>query len=149
MSVHPEFSGSSWFTVPDDAAVRTGIYVGLSQSLVFAAWLLIANRVPFLEPLAPERNIIAAALLASLASIPLIRFYRTPRDLLLSGLLSWGFLALTYGLFCIKFALLEEYYSAFHVFVLGAICYLVFATLSWIGTIIWRAYATDNSHTHH
>lgn len=149
MPVHADFSGLPWFSVPKNAAVRTGMYVGLSQSLVFAAWLIIANRVPFLEPLALERNIIGAALIASLACFPVLRFYRTPRDLLLSGLLSWSLLALTYGLFCIKFVLLEEYYSAFHIFVLGAISYFVFATVSWIGTIIWRVHATSSSHTHH
>jgi hypothetical protein len=149
MPVLHDYFGLRWLAIPKDAAVRTGVYVGSALSLVFAAWLLIANRVPFLEPLAMERNIIAAALLASLACIPLIRFYRAPADLLLSGFLSWSCLALTYRIFCFKFALLEEYYSALHVFVLGVICYLVFATVSWIGTIIWRVHATNSSHPHH
>jgi hypothetical protein len=149
MPVDARLSRLYWFTLPRDASVRTGIYVGLSLSLVFAGWLLVANRVPFLAPLAMERNIMAAAFLAVLALVPVIRFYRTPSDLLISGVLAWSLLALTYRLFCFKFVLLEEYYSAFHVFVLGAVCYLVFATVSWIGTIIWRVYATNNSHTHH
>jgi hypothetical protein len=137
------------FRLPKDVAVRTGLYVGGAMSLVFSAWLLIANRVPILEPLAMERNMIAAALLVFLACVPPIRFYRTPSEMLLSGFMAWSILALTYRIFCFKFTLLEEYYTAFHVFVLGAICYLVFATVSWIGTIIWRVHATDSSHTHH
>jgi hypothetical protein len=137
------------FSLPKDVGLRTGLYVGASMSLLFSAWLLIANRVPFLEPLAMERNMIAAALLVSLACVPLIRFYRSPSEMLLSGFMAWSILALTYRIFCFKFALLEEYYTAFHVFVLGAICYLIFATVSWIGTIIWRVHATNNSHTHH
>ena len=32
-------------------------------------------------------------------------------------------------------------------FLLGAVSYLVFATVSWIGTIIWRVHATS-SHSH-
>jgi len=132
----------------EDVAARTGVYAGLSLSLVFACWLLIANRVPFLEPIAMERNIIASALLAVLACVPLFRFYRSPAQLLLSGILAWTLLTLTYRIFCFKFVLLEEYYSAFHVFVLGAVSYLIFATVSWIGTIIWRVHAT-NSHPHH
>lgn len=131
-----------------DVATRTGVYAGLFLSLVFATWLLIANRVPFLEPIAMERNIIASAFLAVLACVPLFRFYRSPLQLLLSGLLAWGLLTLTYRIFCFRFVLLEEYYSAFHVFVLGALSYLIFATISWIGTIIWRVHATS-SHTHH
>jgi hypothetical protein len=148
MSVHSKFSSLDWLHIPENAAIRTGIYVGAALSLVFAGWLLIANRVPFLEPIAMERNIIGAALLASLACIPLFRFYRTPTDLLLSGFLSWSLLAFTYRIFSFKFVLLEEYYTAFHVFVLGVVCYLIFATLSWIGTIIWRVHATNGSHTH-
>jgi hypothetical protein len=138
-----------WFRFMRDVATRTGVYVGVSLSLVFAAWILIANRVPFLDPIAMERNIIASALLGVLACIPLFRFYRSPAQLLPSGLLAWSLLTLTYRIFCFKFVLLEEYYSAFHVFVLGAVSYLVFATISWIGTIIWRVHATDSSHTHH
>jgi exosortase/archaeosortase len=96
-----------------------------------------------------ERNILGAALLALFASVPVIRFFRSPSELLLSGLLGWGLFALTYRIFCFKFVLLEEYYSTFHVFVLGAVSYFVFATISWIGTIVWRVYATNSSHTHH
>jgi len=95
-----------------------------------------------------ERNIIAAALLGLFACIPLMRFYRSPNDLLLSGLLAWTLLTFTYWIFSFKFVLLEEYYSAFHVFVLGAVSYLIFATISWIGTIIWRVHATS-SHSQH
>ena len=132
-----------------DVAIRTGVYAGVSLSMVFAAWILIANRVPFLDPIAMERNIIASALLAVLACIPLFRFYRSPAQLLVSGLLAWTLLTFTYRIFYFKFVLLEEYYSAFHVFVLGTVSYLIFATISWIGTIIWRVHATDTSHTHH
>jgi hypothetical protein len=144
-----KFPGIRWFAFLKDVALRTGIYAGVSLSLIFAGWLLAANRVPALEPLAPERNIIALSLFALLACVPLIRFYRTPNELLVSGLLAWSLLTLTYRILCFKFVLLVEYYSAFHVFVLGAICYLVFATVSWIGTIVWRVHATSSSHTHH
>lgn len=148
----PDFAklpGIRWFSFLKNVALRTGIYAGVSLSFVFAAWLLIANRAPFLEPLALERNIIATALLALIACIPVLRFYRSPSQMLTSGLLAWSLLALTYRIFCFKFATLEEYYSAFHIFVLGAVSYLVFATVSWIGTIVWRVHATNSSHTHH
>ncbi len=137
------------FKLLNDIGLRTGVYAGVSLSVIFTTWLVIANRVPFLEPVALERNIIAAALLGLLACVPLIRFYRSSSDLLVSGLLAWGLLSVTYAILCLKFVLLEEHYSAFHIFVLGAICYLVFATISWIGTIIWRVHATSSSHTHH
>jgi hypothetical protein len=129
-----------------DAAIRMGIYIGVSMAFIFSVWLIVANRMPYLDPLALERNIGAAALLGFFACLPLLRFYRLPHDLLLSGVLGWSLLTLTYRFFCFKFVLLEQYYSAFHIFVLGAVSYLVFATVSWIGTIIWRVHATS-SHT--
>ena len=132
-----------------NVAVRTGIYSGISLSLIFTGWLLIANRVPFLEPFALARNIVAAVLLIFFACIPLMRFYRSPAELLISGLLAWSLLTGFYRLFGFVFVLLEDNYSAFHVFVLGAVSYLLFATVSWIGTIVWRVRATHNSHPNH
>jgi uncharacterized membrane protein YvlD (DUF360 family) len=130
-------------------AVRIGIYVGVGLSVTFVAWLLVANRMPRLEALATERNLVAAVVLVFLTAIPVLRFLRSPAELLVSGLLAWGIFTLTFRVLASIFVLLEENYSAFHVFVLGAISYLVFATLSWVGTIVWRVRATDNSHTHH
>jgi hypothetical protein len=129
--------------------VRVGIYTGICLSLVFAMWLVLANRVPLLERLALERNIIAVVGLVFFASLPILRFYRSPGDLLVSGLLAWTLLSITYRLLCMVFVLLNERYSAFHVFVLGAVTYLIFATLSWIGMIIWKVRSADVSHPHH
>jgi hypothetical protein len=129
----------------DGAAMRTGVYAGLSISFIFTAWLVVANRVAFLERFAMPRNVIAASLLVCFGCLPLLRFLRSPVEMLLSSLLAWGIFTLTYGLLCLKFTLLDQYYSTFQVFVLGAVMYLLFVTLSWIGIIIWRVRAT---HTH-
>lgn len=130
-------------------AVRTGIYAGVGLSAVFIAWIVIANRVPSLAPLATERNVVAAVLLVVCAAGPVIRFLRSPGELLLSGLLAWIIFTGTYRVLCSIFVLLDDNYSAFHVFVMGAISYLVFATMSWVGTILWRVRATDHSQSHH
>lgn len=130
-------------------AVRTGIYAGVALSAVFIAWIVIANRLPQLEVLATERNVITAILFALLAAVPVVRFLRSPAELLASGLLAWGIFTLTYKVSGSIFVLLEENYSAFHVFVMGAISYLIFATLSWVGSIVWRVRATKHSHYHH
>jgi hypothetical protein len=103
--------------------------------------------MPFLEPLAQQRNAIATLLLALIAAMPVLRFLRAPGDLLISGLLAWSVLTLAYRVLSLKFILLQYYYSTFHVFVLGAVVYLLFATLSWIGMIVWRARATQGTHT--
>lgn len=139
--------GYRWFHVFRNRAIRIGAYTGVCLSLVLVAWILIANRVPFLEPLARQRNLLAISLLVFLAAMPVLRFLRSPADLLISGLLAWSLLTLTYRVMTAFFSLLEEYDSAFHVFTLGAVTYLLFATVSWIGMIVLRARATQGTHT--
>ena len=139
--------GYRWFHFLRDAPVRVGLYTGLWLSLVFMAWVLIANRVPFLEPLAQQRNVAATLLLLLIAGMPAVRFLRWPADLLISGLLAWSVLTLAYRILSLKFVLLQNYYSTFHVFVLGAVAYLLFATLSWLGMIVWRAREAQGTHT--
>ena len=133
----------------EPAGVRTGLYVGVSLSVIFTAWLFVANRMPMLESLAVPRNITAACFLALFASLPILRFFRSPSEMLLSSMLGWGLFTLTYGGLCLKFPMLDQYYSTFQVFVMGAIVYLLLATLAWIGTIIWRVRATHSSHPRH
>jgi hypothetical protein len=139
--------GYRWFHFLRHPPARVGLYTGVWLSLVFVAWVVIANRVPFLEPLAQQRNVFATLFLALIAAMPVIRFLRAPADLLVSGLLAWSVLALTYRLLSLEFTLLQYYYSTFHVFVLGTIAYLLFATLSWIGMIVWRAREAQGTHT--
>lgn len=146
-SVH--LPGYRWLMFLRNVPVRVGIYTGTCLSLVFAMWLVLANRVPLLERLALGRNIAAVIFLVLFASLPVLRFYRSPGDLLVSGLLAWTLLSITYRLLCMVFVLLYEKYSAFHVFVLGAVVYLIFATLSWIGMIIWKVRSADISHPDH
>lgn len=147
MSANFSPPGYRWFQFLRNAPIRIGIFTGVWLSMVLTAWVLVANRIPFLEPLARQRNATATLLLLLMAAMPVVRFLRAPADLALSGLLAWGLLTLTYRVLTFFFVLLEEYYSAFHVFVLGAVAYLLFATLSWVGMIIWRARSAENTHT--
>jgi hypothetical protein len=139
--------GYRWFYFLRNDPVRVGIYTGVWLSVVFIAWVVIANRVAFLDPLAQQRNVIATLLLAMIAAMPVLRFLRGPADMLISGLLAWGVLTLAYRILSLEFVLLQNYYSTFHVFVLGAVAYLLFATLSWLGMIVWRARAAQGTHT--
>jgi len=115
---------------------------------VLTAWLVVANRMPVLERFATERNIAAMVVLALLSTIPLMRFYRLPAKLLISGLISWTILTMTYGILTLFFGGLSEWHSAFQIFMLGAVVYLIVTTVFWIGTIIWRTRASHVSHPH-
>lgn len=147
MSVAVSHSNQTIFNLFRNSAVRTGICAGTCLSLVLASSVMIANRVPHLESFATGRNV-AATVLLLFACVPLVRFFRSPADLLTSGILAWGLLSLSYRSICIAFPLLEENFTAFHVFALGTITYFIFATLSWIGTMIWRARATRGMQCH-
>lgn len=141
--------GYRWFAFLEDAAIRVGTYTGACLAITFTAWIVAANRVPALEGYALARNLAAVAILTFFALLPILRFYRAPYELLLSGLLAWSILCLTFRLLSFEFTLLDRIYSSFQIFVLGAVVYLISATLSWIGTIIWRVRIEHVSHLHH
>jgi hypothetical protein len=146
MPITVHLPGYGWFHVFKNLAVRVGVYIGVCLSLVLSSWIFVANRVPFLERFALERNLAAAALLGLLAVVPVLRFLRSPGNLLVSSLIAWTIFSLTYRLLCIFFDLLGAKYSAFQIFMLGFVVYMILATLSWIGTLIWRVRERDLSH---
>jgi uncharacterized membrane protein YvlD (DUF360 family) len=132
-----------------NAGVRTGAYAGVALAMGFTAWLYVANRVPWLDHVALQRNFIAASVLGLLAAVPVLRFLRSPVNLLVSSLISWSIFTLTYRGLCIRFSALADRYSASQIFALGAVVYMILATLSWIGTCIWRARQSHVSHASH
>lgn len=146
MAVSAHLPGYKWFHVFKNAAVRMGVYVGVFLSLVIGAWIFVANRLPFLERFALERNLAAAAALGFLFLLPVLRFLRSPGNLLASGLIAWTIFSLTYRLLCMFFELLGDKYGALQVFMLGQVVYTILATFSWIGTMIWRARTSSVSH---
>ena len=149
MLVRPHLPGYRWFHVFRNAAIRTGVYVGVCLTLVFTAWVVIANRAPFLERFAMERNIAAAAVLCFIAAVPIFRFLRLPGLLLASSLLGWLIFSFSYRALCVIFHRLSNRLSAFHVFMLGAVVYMIVTTLSWIVATIWRAREAQDSHPNH
>jgi hypothetical protein len=149
MSVRSHLPGYRWFHFLRNAAVRTGVYIGVCLTLVFVAWLVIANHAPFLERLALERNIAAAAVLLLLAAVPVLRFLRDPGNLLASSLIGWFVFTLSYRVLCVFFSRLSDRLSTFRVFMIGAVVYMILTTISWLGTVISRARAAHVSHPNH
>jgi hypothetical protein len=146
IAVRAHLPGYSKLHVIKNAAIRTGVYSGVGLAMVLVAWVFVANRAPTLERFALERNIAAAVALVLFAAVPVLRFLRLPGPLLASSLIAWSILALTYRLLCVVFWGLAERYSAVQVFTLGAVLYMILATLSWIGTCIWRSRESNISH---
>ena len=96
-----------------------------------------------------ERNIAAAAVLCFLAAVPILRFLRVPGFLLSSSLIGWLIFSLSYWALCLIFHRLSDRLSTFQVFMLGAVVYMIVTTLSWIGTLIWKAREAHMSHPNH
>jgi hypothetical protein len=146
MSVQEKSKSSAygWLTWFGDPAVRMGIYTGTCLGLTFCAWVYVANRVPVFERFASQRNLAAAVLLGLLAAIPTMRYFRDPGKMLTASLIGWAILTFFYRLMCSFFGLLSDKYSPLHIFMLGAVVYLMAGTMSWIGTLLWRAKHTQS-----
>src|SRR5438094_9136217 len=149
MLVRPHLPGYRWFHVFRNAAIRTGVYVGVCLTLVFTAWLVIANHAPFLERFALERNIAAASILGFLAAVPVFRFLRLPGHLLASSLIGWLIFSLSYRALCLVFRGLSNWHSTFQIFMLGAVVYRILTTLFWIAATIWKALERPASPPNH
>jgi hypothetical protein len=149
MFVRPQSHMPQEFRVLRNSAVRIGLLAGAGLSLAFSGWIYLANRVPIFNRISIERNLAAAAIMAVLAFIPVLSFFREPASLLVSSLISWSILTVTYWALSIFFSALRDWYSTFEVFMLGAVLYLIAATISWIGRCIWKARSAHFEHPHH
>jgi hypothetical protein len=120
------------------AAFRIGVYLGIALSVVLAAWVIIANRVPFLEPFDRERNLAATTVIGLFALVPIMRYMNAPRSLLLSGLVAWSILSFVYSLLCLHFPGLSTVRTPMQVLMFGALFYLISATVAWMIALVWR-----------
>lgn len=149
MFVRTNLPGSRRLDFLHNAAIRTGVYTGVCLSLVFTAWLVIANQVPFLERFAFERNVAGAGVFVFLAAVPILRFLRWPGNLLASSMIAWVIFSVVYRLLCMIYHELSNWHSTFQVFMIGAVTYMIFTTLSWIGAIIRKVRAAEATHPKH
>jgi hypothetical protein len=131
-----------------DSVFRMGVYIGLCLFTAFALWLVTANRFPLFERFALERNILAITAMVLFAAIPVLRFIRRPGSLLGSGVIAWAVFSFLYRITCLFFSGLASWHSASQVFMAGVVIYLIAATLSWLGTVVWRVRASHAATRH-
>ena len=132
MVARPQLPGMQWFLWMRNAALRIGALTGIYLSCTFIAWLLVANRLPRLESFAGIRNLAAGAVMIFLMTIPVFRFHNEPTKMFVSGLTAWTILTLTFIAAEIRFSLLESRMGAFHIFILGVVCYGFVAVFHWV-----------------
>jgi hypothetical protein len=138
--------GYQWFRAFRNAPVRLGIYTGVCLSIIFIAWLIVANRAALLAPFALERNVAAAAAIVFVAAIPVLRFLRSPRSLVLAGLICWSMFSFVYRILCLFFSALSDWHSTTQVLMIGIVMYLIASTLSWLAMVIRRIRRDDAAH---
>jgi hypothetical protein len=124
------------------------VYLGLALASVFTAWVVIANRAPFLEPFDRERNLAATTILGLFGFLPILRYMAAPRLLLLCGLVGWGILSFVYRLLCAFFTGLTGIRTPTQVLMFGALFYLIAATVAWMCSLVWRVRQSGVRETH-
>jgi len=149
MTSQPHLPGIQWLAAIRNEAVRTGVYTGACLSLVFIAWLFLANYVHLLESVALERNLVAATALGLLALVPLLRYARQPVRLVLAGEVGWGVFAVTYRALAFFFEGLGRRLPAFHLFMLGAVTYGLAALLIRLVQLILAEFRVPKSAPQH
>jgi formate-dependent nitrite reductase membrane component NrfD len=122
-------------------ALIAGCYTGAMLTITMLGALVLANRVPALEPYAFERNAGASALFGMIMLVPVLRFLNRPRKMFVAAMIGWGVLTAAYdfaGLYFHNlFNALQR--TPFEVLVEGAIAYGVLAVAVWVGAMILHA----------
>jgi hypothetical protein len=118
------------------ATLRLGLVIGTGLSGVAVAWLLIANRLPALDPLAMLRNLVAGALVIAFMLVPACRFRRHPSHVFASGITAWSILTLVYAILQIPFPRLGTRMGTFHFFMLGAVLLGLASALLWVTQLV-------------
>lgn len=125
--------GSAWFLWLRIPPLRVGVLTGLYLSLIFVAWLIVANRVPFLEDFALIRNVGAAAVFGLVMLVPMGAFRRHAHQLFGSGLTAWLVFSLIYHLMGFFFRNLHNSLRpTFTILVMGAVVYGLVAVAAWV-----------------
>jgi hypothetical protein len=138
--VNTRLPGSTWLFWVRNLALRVGVLTGIYLSAVFVAWLLIANRLPFLDRFAVLRNWGTMGVFGLIMLVPVGCFLRRPQHLFASGIVGWFFFTLTYRVLQVFFRGLEvRLRPAFQVFMLGAVVYGLVAVAAWVVSMAWEA----------
>jgi hypothetical protein len=122
-------------------AFIAGCYTGAMLTVAMLGALVVANRIPALEPYAFERNAASYALFVMLMLVPVLRFLNRPVKMFVASMIGWVFLSLAYdfaGLYFRNlFTVLQR--TPFEILTEGTIIYGVVAVAAWVCAMIIHA----------
>jgi hypothetical protein len=113
-------------------ALRLGVVLGTCFSVVGLSWLVLANRVPYFDQFALQRNLALAIAFAALGLVPTGRFLKSPGKSLVCGIMAWTIFTATYFATELYFQRLATRLSAFHLLVLGSLVLGFLAAFTWV-----------------
>jgi hypothetical protein len=120
--------------------LRFGTLTGLYLGAVLFVSLLLANRVPFLEPYADARNAVCIGAFTLVVILPLWRFRHQPVRMFTSAILAWAIFSVLYAAAGLPFERLHlRFPGPFHAFFLGASLYGFAAVARWVMEMLHAA----------
>jgi len=136
-----QLPGSRWLaTWIRNATLRSGILVGAYLTAILLTSLLLANRVPLLEPFAKFRNLFCAAVFALAAVLPLWRWRESATQLFVCGTTGWAMFSLMYWLAGMYFIRLHSrFHRPMQVFLIGAVLYGLASVVAWVTEMVHHA----------
>jgi len=122
------------------AVLHTGLYTGALLVIVMTGGLFVANRLPWLESRALERNAACYSLFVLFMLIPVVRLLNRPLQMFTSAMIGWVIFVLGYDIAGMYFRnLFQVLCTPFEVLVEGAVIYGVCAVGSWVGAMVLHA----------
>ncbi|MGB8524049.1 MAG: hypothetical protein WCD43_13875 [Candidatus Acidiferrales bacterium] len=121
-------------------ALWTGLYAGTLLVMVMFGALVAANRLPWLDNRALERNAASYGLFVIFMLIPVVRFLNRPIQMFTSAMIAWVMFVIAYDIAGMLFRnLFQILRTPFQAFIEGAVVYGVFAVGSWVGAMVLHA----------
>jgi hypothetical protein len=122
-------------------ALWTGLYTGTLLVMVMFGALVAANRLPWLDNRALERNAASYGLFVIFMLIPVVRFLNRPIQMFTSAMIAWVMFVIAYDIAGMLFRNLFEVvrHTPFLALIEGAVIYGVFAVGSWVGAMVLHA----------
>ncbi len=122
-------------------ALWTGLYTGALLVIVMFGALVAANRVPWLDNRALERNAASYGLFVIFMLIPVLRFMNRPIQMFTSAMIGWVVFVIAYNIAGIYFRNLFEVvrHTPFLALIEGSMIYGFLAVVSWVSGMVLHA----------
>ena len=121
-------------------ALWTGLYTGTLLVMVMLGALVAANRLPWLDNRALERNAASYGLFVIFMLIPVVRFMKRPTQMFTSAMIAWVMFVVAYDIAGMLFRnLFQVLRTPFQALIEGAVIYGVLAVVFWVSAMVLHA----------